>query len=94
MAAPTVTINVVGNHLMAGLLGHRDEYLRVVEDRFPDTRLHVRGNQVTITGERAEEAGKVVEELVLMLESGHPLDTRTVTRTVDMVEVDEHSRDR
>ena len=74
---------------MAGLLGHRDEYLRVIEDRFPTTTLHVRGNQVTITGDRAEEAGKVVEELVLMLESGHALDRRTVDRTVDMVEVDE-----
>jgi phosphate starvation-inducible PhoH-like protein len=85
----TVTIHVAGNHLMASLLGERDEYLRVVEARFPATSLHVRGNQVTITGERAEEAGKVVEELVLMLESGQPLDARTVTRTVDLVEVDE-----
>jgi phosphate starvation-inducible PhoH-like protein len=85
----TVTIHVAGNHLMADLLGERDEYLRVVEDRFPGTSLHVRGNQVTITGERAEEAGKVVEELVIMLESGQPLDARTVTRTVDLVEVDE-----
>ena len=89
MAEQTVTINVAGNHLMAALLGQRDEFLRVVEDRFPTTQLHVRGNQVTISGEKAEDAGKVVEELVLMLESGHPLDRRTVDRTVDMVEIDE-----
>jgi phosphate starvation-inducible PhoH-like protein len=81
----TVTIHVTGNHLMAGLLGQRDEYLRIVEDRFPDTALHVRGNQVTITGEKAEEAGKVVEELVLMLESGQALDGRTVARAMDLV---------
>jgi len=74
---------------MASLLGERDAYLRVVEDRFPNTALHVRGNQVTITGENAEKAGKVVEELVLMLESGQPLDARIVTRTVDLVEADE-----
>jgi len=84
-----VTIHVAGNHLMSRLLGERDEYLRVVEDRFPHTSLHVRGNQVTISGEKAEEAGKVVEELVLMLESGQALDARTVTRTVDLVEEDE-----
>ena len=74
---------------MTGLLGERDEYLRVVEDRFPNTDLHVRGSQVTISGQRAVEAGKVVEELVLMLESGQVLDARTVNRTVDLVEVDE-----
>ena len=85
----TVTIHVAGNHLMTSLLGERDAYLRVVEDRFPNTALHVRGNQVSITGENAEKAGKVVEELVLMLESGQPLDARIVTRTVDLVEEDE-----
>jgi len=85
----TVTINVAGNHLMSDLLGQRDEYLRVVEDRFPATSLHVRGNRVTITGEQAAQAGRVVEELVMMLESGQNLDQRTVGRTVDMVEVDE-----
>ncbi len=74
---------------MTGLLGERDEYLRIVEDRFPDTALHVRGNQVTISGQGAEEAGKVVEELVLMLESGQALDGRTVTRAVDLVAANE-----
>ena len=89
MQEQTVTINVAGNHLMSDLLGQRDEYLRVVEDRFPATSLHVRGNQVTITGEQAAQAGRVVEELVMMLESGQDLDQRTVGRTVDMVEIDE-----
>ena len=84
-----VTIHVAGNHLMTGLLGERDEYLRVIEDRFPDTALHVRGNQVTISGQRAEKAGKVIEELVLMLESGQILDKRIVARTIDLVEDDE-----
>ena len=74
---------------MASLLGERDEYLRVIEDRFPNTALHVRGNQVTLTGERAEQSGKVVEELVLMLEAGQPLDSRIVTRTIDLVQDDQ-----
>ena len=74
---------------MAGLLGERDEYLRVIEERFPATSLHVRGNQVTIAGERAVEAGKVVEELVIMLETGQRLDARIVARTVDLVEANE-----
>ena len=40
LSEQTVTINIAGNNLMAGLLGHRDEYLRVVEGRFPTTSLH------------------------------------------------------
>ena len=74
---------------MTGLLGERDEYLRIVEDRFPTATVQVRGNQVSIEGDRAAQAGKVVEELVLMLESGQVLDKRLVTRTVDLVEADE-----
>lgn len=74
---------------MVSLLGERDEFLRVVEGRFPNTTLHVRGNQVTINGENAEKAGKVVEELVLMLESGQVVDSRLVTRTIDLVEANE-----
>ena len=89
LSEQTVTIHVAGNHLMTGLLGERDEYLRVVEDRFPNTALHVRGNQVNISGQNATEAGKVVEELVLMIESGQVLDPRIVTRTVDLVQENE-----
>lgn len=74
---------------MVGLLGERDEFLRVVEDRFPQTTLNVRGNEVSIAGARAKEASKVVEELVLLLESGQVLDARTVSRTIDLVEADE-----
>jgi phosphate starvation-inducible PhoH-like protein len=84
--APTVTINVAGNHLMTSLLGERDEYLRVVEARFPNTDIHARGNQVTVSGAEAVAAGQVIEELVLMLENGQTLDKRTVTRAVDAVE--------
>ena len=57
---PTVTINVAGNHLMTGLLGERDEFLRVVEARFPTTNIHARGNVVTVTGEQAVAAGEVI----------------------------------
>ncbi len=48
MAATPVKILVPGNHLMAGLLGQRDELLRQIEDAFPDVRIAVRGNEVSI----------------------------------------------
>ncbi len=89
MTEPTVTINVAANHLMSRLLGPRDEHLRVVERRFPDASVHARGNQLSIAGASAEIAGRVIEEMVLLLESGQPLDARTIERTIDMVEDDE-----
>ncbi len=53
MAGTPVKILVPGNHLMAGLLGQRDELLRLIEDAFPDVHIAVRGNEVTVDGEPA-----------------------------------------
>ena len=90
MASTQVKILVPGNHLMAGLLGQRDEFLRQVEAAFgADTRIHVRGNEISIEGEQAEGAGRLFEELVLLLEAGHELDQANVGRTIDMVKANE-----
>ena len=90
MASTQVKILVPGNHLMAGLLGQRDEFLRTIEASFGErARIHVRGNEITIDGEEAERAGKLFEELVLLLEKGHALDTANIGRTIDMVNADE-----
>jgi phosphate starvation-inducible protein PhoH and related proteins len=86
----SVKILVPGNHLMAGLLGQRDEFLRQVEAAFGDAaRIHVRGNEISIDGDEAERAGKLFEELVLLLEQGHALDQANIGRTIDMVKADE-----
>src|SRR5258708_25212625 len=75
---------------MAGLLGQRDEFLRQVEAAFgAGTHILVRGNEITIEGEEAEQAGKLFEELVLLLERGHALDMANIGRTLDMVKADE-----
>ncbi len=90
MASTQVKILVPGNHLMAGLLGQRDELLRQVEAAFGNaTRILVRGNEISIDGEDADRAGHLFEELVLLLERGHALDTANVGRTIDMVKADE-----
>ena len=65
-----VNVHVPGNHLMAGLLGPRDELLRLVEDAFPDTDVHVRGNEITVEGREAEQVGRLFEELVVLLQQG------------------------
>jgi phosphate starvation-inducible PhoH-like protein len=89
--APTtpVKINVPGTHLMAALLGPRDELLRLVEAAFADTTIHVRGNEITVIGANGSIAARVFEELVVLLQQGHPLESRTVTRAIDMVRVNE-----
>jgi len=86
----TVTkINVPGNHLMTALLGERDQLLRLIEEHFPGTDIHVRGNEITVVGDGDIEAGQVFEELVALLQQGQQLDSRTVRRAIDMVRADE-----
>jgi len=90
VASTSVKILVPGNHLMAGLLGQRDEFLRQVEAAFSDrAHIHVRGNEISIEGPEAERAGKLFEELVLLLERGHALDEAYIGRTIEMVMADE-----
>jgi phosphate starvation-inducible PhoH-like protein len=89
MTATDVKIHVPGNHLMVGLLGQRDELLRQVEAAFPDTEVHVRGNEITVAGPSAERVGRLFEELVLVLQQGQVLEPVVLGRTIDMVRADE-----
>jgi phosphate starvation-inducible PhoH-like protein len=87
MSAP-VKIEIPDNQLMAGLLGQRDEFLRVVEDAF-DVAVHVRGNEIMLDGLQAESAAKVIDELVLVLQQGGSLESAAVRRSIDMIRQDE-----
>jgi len=84
----TVKINVPSNHLMAGLLGERDRYVRAVEDAF-NTSVHVRGNEISLDGADAGAAAHVFEELVLILQNGQSLEPASVLRAIQMVQADE-----
>ncbi len=94
MATPatstSVKILVPGNHLMVGLLGPRDELLRLVEDAFP-VQILVRGNEITITGEghHAERVGRLFEEMVVLLEQGHLIDRDGIGRSIEMLKADQ-----
>ncbi len=89
MSPSPVKIHVPGNHLMVGLLGERDELLRLVEAAFPDTEIRVRGNEISLEGEDTEQVGRLFEELVILLQQGHPLDAAGVVRTIEMIRADE-----
>jgi phosphate starvation-inducible protein PhoH and related proteins len=88
VSSTQVKIRVPGNHLMVGLLGQRDELLRLVQDAFPGSLIVVRGNEITIEGDDAERAGQLFDELVLLLEAGHRLDASDIHRTIAMVKDD------
>ncbi len=94
-STPTqVKILVPGNHLMVGLLGQRDEFLRLVEAAFP-VSIHVRGNEITVTGDglEAERVGRLFEEMVMLVEEGHGLDREGVGRSIEMLKADQRPTD-
>ncbi|MGI8796192.1 MAG: PhoH family protein [Acidimicrobiia bacterium] len=79
---------------MVGLLGQRDEFLRLVEESFP-VSIHVRGNEITVTGDdiEAERVGRLFEEMVLLVEEGHSLDRDGVGRSIEMLKADQRPTD-
>ncbi|HEY2215332.1 MAG TPA: PhoH family protein [Acidimicrobiales bacterium] len=79
---------VPGNHLMAGLLGTRDELLRQVELAFPDDQISVQGNRISVDGPDADQIVKLFDEVILLLQAGQSLDSSTMARTIDMVRDD------
>jgi phosphate starvation-inducible protein PhoH and related proteins len=87
-----VKILVPGNQPMVALLGQRDELLRLVESAF-DSKILVRGNEITITGDEheAEKVALLFEELLEILGQGQTLTTESVGKTIDMIK-DESAR--
>ncbi|HSL15737.1 MAG TPA: PhoH family protein [Actinomycetota bacterium] len=75
---------------MVALLGQRDELLKIVEAAF-DSRIVVRGNEITITGpdEEVERVALLFEELIGLLERGHELTASSVGRSIELIKGDE-----
>jgi phosphate starvation-inducible protein PhoH and related proteins len=71
---------------MVSLLGSRDELLQVVEREFA-ADVHVRGNEITVTGEPDEVAlvERLFDELVTVLRSGQGLTPEAVERSAAML---------
>jgi len=75
---------------MVSLLGSGDEHVRVVERGFPSVDVHVRGNEITLTGPQAEVAlaDRVFGEMLAVLRTGQGLTPEGVDRTVAMLRDD------
>jgi phosphate starvation-inducible PhoH-like protein len=82
----TTTVVVPGMHLMSALVGPRDQFLRQIEGAFPSTEINVRGNEVSLRGDQADQAARLFEELIGLLERGHVLDEGSLRRVIGMVD--------
>ena len=71
---------------MVSLLGSGDEILKLIE-KSVRADVHVRGNEITLTGSPADNAfaERVFAELLALLEKGEPLDTDAVRRILGML---------
>src|SRR5687767_13120773 len=85
---PQVTTKIVvpGAHSMVSLLGSRDELLAVIEEAL-DSDVHVRGNEITLTGSPSDNAlgTRLFEELLSLLDKGQVLSGDAVERSLAML---------
>ena len=72
---------------MVALLGSGDELLHVIERDFPSADIHVRGNEITVTGPADDTAlvDRLFGELTTMVARGTELSAALVEQTVSML---------
>lgn len=72
---------------MVQLLGPQDRLLRMLEREHRDVQVLVRGNEITLTGERAAvaKAKTLVDELLAMTKAGHDLAPSDVSSSARML---------
>ncbi|WP_097869010.1 PhoH family protein [Streptomyces sp. rh34] len=80
-------IRIPAAHPMVMLLGSGDSLLRVIEEAFPAADIHVRGNEISATGEAADVAliQRLFDEMMLVLRTGAPMTEDAVERSIAML---------
>ncbi|MDH6181144.1 phosphate starvation-inducible PhoH-like protein [Microbacteriaceae bacterium SG_E_30_P1] len=73
---------------MVRLLGPQDRLLSTIEKQYPGVDVLVRGNRVTLSGERSrvDAARALVDELVLMVRNGQDLGPMEVTSSARILD--------
>ena len=90
----TKHVVVVPNSInMVSLLGPGDEHLALIERAFT-ADVHVRGNQITLTGEPGEIAlaERLLDELVTIIRTGQGVTVETVERVLHMLRAETTER--
>jgi phosphate starvation-inducible protein PhoH and related proteins len=90
---PRHTIILPSSLPIVAILGPRDEFLNIIEREF-SADVHVRGNEVTVTGERGEVVlvERLLDELVTMVRTGQGLTADAVERVISMLRTETHVR--
>ncbi|WP_240979689.1 PhoH family protein [Streptomyces sp. HNM0574] len=83
----TARFTVPAKHPMVTVLGSGDSLLRVIERAFPGADIHVRGNEISATGEAGEVAliQRLFDEMMLVLRTGQPMSEDAVERSIAML---------
>lgn len=86
---------VPAKHPMVTVLGSGDSLLRVIEESFPATDIHVRGNQISAVGDQREVAliQRLFDEMMLVLRTGQPMTEDAVERSIAMLRAAENGGD-
>ncbi len=75
---------------MVARLGPGDALLRTIESSFPQTDVHARGNEITVSGDPGEVAlvERLLGELLTVLRTGQGLSPEAIERSVAMLRSD------
>ena len=83
----TARFTVPAKHPMVTVLGSGDSLLRVIEQAFPAADIHVRGNEISASGDAAEVdlIQRLFDEMMLGLRTGQPMTEDAVERSISML---------
>ncbi len=90
---PRHTVVIPHSVPVVAVLGVADEFLNIIEREF-DAEVHVRGNEVNLSGDRGEVAliERLLDELVTMVRTGQGLTAETVERVIGMLRTETQER--
>ncbi|WP_417220329.1 PhoH family protein [Arthrobacter sp.] len=87
-AAAGTVITFASTEQMVGALGANDEVLRILQGVYPSAELHVRGNELRITGDPSQgtRAEQVIQEARSLAAKGTRVSAQLVEQLVRMVD--------
>ena len=88
------TVIVPASLDMVAVVGVGDEVLRAIEAEFPTMDIHVRGNQITLTGGSADLhlVERLVDEIVSIVRTGQGMSPDAARRALSMLRAEPESR--
>lgn len=75
---------------MVALVGPNDSYFRILEARFPELAITIRGNEIYVKGanDEVKQFSELIEELIAILRGGQNLNEDMIMRCVAMIKQD------